>query len=161
MGSSIATDVGNLGHAGVKPLLLAMSLLFLAACAPITKIQPAMIVGDGATARLDGPEQTAAMTPGTQTDNMDPLIGKSAALIGIAAGDLEAQLGKPARIRIEEPVQIYQYVGSECVLDLYLYAGERGYRVSYVEARDSGARRLSADHCLKSIGLAHIASIGS
>jgi hypothetical protein len=73
-------------------------------------------------------------------------------LLGLAADDLQAALGAPARIRDEDSSRIYQYVGSDCVLDLFLYQEATGaYRVSYAEARSSRAEKKPVDLCLKSL----------
>jgi hypothetical protein len=73
-------------------------------------------------------------------------------LLGLAADDLQAALGAPARIRDEDSSRIYQYVGSDCVLDLFLYQEATGaYRVSYAEARSIRAEKKPVDLCLKSL----------
>ncbi|MDY0872129.1 hypothetical protein [Dongia rigui] len=74
-------------------------------------------------------------------------------LMGLAADELQAALGKPARIRDEEDGRIFQYIGSDCVLDLFLYpeAAAGAYRVSYAEARSIRAEKKPVDTCLKSL----------
>ena len=73
-------------------------------------------------------------------------------LMGLAAEQLQAALGAPARIRDEESSRIYQYIGSDCVLDLFLYQEAEGsYRVSYAEARSIRADKKPVDACLKSL----------
>lgn len=73
-------------------------------------------------------------------------------LLGLAADELQMALGAPARIRDEETSRIYQYVGSDCVLDLFLYQEAAGsYRVSYAEARSITAEKKPVDLCLKSL----------
>ncbi len=77
-------------------------------------------------------------------------------LMGLAPLELQAALGKPARIRDEEDGQIYQYIGADCVLDLFLYpadaaAGASAFRVTYAEARSVKAEKKPVDQCLKSL----------
>lgn len=75
-------------------------------------------------------------------------------LVGLGLEDVRATLGNPARIRDEEPARIYQYVGGDCVLDLFLYQadGTEGvYRVTYAEARSAKAEKKPVDACLKSL----------
>jgi hypothetical protein len=96
-------------------------------------------------------ETVAATTPPA----MPPIatIWQSAdKLMGLAPDELQAALGAPARIRDEETGRIYQYIGSDCVLDLFLYQGVEGsYRVSYAEARSIRADKKPVDACLKSL----------
>jgi len=81
-------------------------------------------------------------------------------LMGMAADELQAALGAPARIRDEESGRIYQYVGADCVLDLFLYQGAEGfYRVSYAEARSVHALAKPVDTCLKSLPAPIVADI--
>jgi hypothetical protein len=156
MGSSIARKFGFLGLAQAGPILIPLSLIFLAACAPSDLDRSA--IGNDSLGRSVEPTSLASATI---QDGAEIPDGKMASLIGIAASELEAQLGPPARIRVETPIKVYQYVGAECVLDLYLYAAKADYRVFYAEARDTEAQSLSVDRCLQSIGAADIASIGS
>ncbi len=73
-------------------------------------------------------------------------------LMGLGAEELQLALGKPARIRDEADSRIYQYVGRDCVLDLFLYSETvGGYHVSYAEARSVRAEKKSVDACLKSL----------
>ncbi len=76
-------------------------------------------------------------------------------LLGLAPTELQAALGKPARIRDEEAGRIYQYIGSDCVLDLFLYPAVEGsadaFRVTYAEARSVTAEKKPVDACLKSL----------
>src|SRR3954454_18531060 len=56
-------------------------------------------------------------------------------LIGIDAGALERQLGKPHLIWPEEPAQVWQYRNPTCVLNVYLYRDHGRLVVSDAEAR--------------------------
>ncbi|WP_374656656.1 hypothetical protein [Dongia sp.] len=96
-----------------------------------------------------GPESAAALAP----QPAPAIIWQSAdKLMGLAAEELQAALGKPARIRDEDAGRIYQYIGSDCVLDLFLYPQDTGgYRVSYAEARSVTAEKKPVDACLKSL----------
>lgn len=94
------------------------------------------------------------------TSTRPPSIWQSAdKLIGLSGDELQAALGKPARIRGEVDSHIYQYVGRDCVLDLFLYPATSGdYRVSYAEARSVQAEKKSADACLKSLSAPVVAN---
>ena len=58
------------------------------------------------------------------------------ALIGLDRGGLSELLGQPRRVRREQPAEIWQYVGSDCVFDVFLYEESGAYRVIHAEARD-------------------------
>jgi hypothetical protein len=137
---------------GRKPLQVGVPLLFLAACAPTDPGQPALSGTDAAIASATANSETAA----TETTSLPE---QRASLIGSVTSELEKKWGRPARIRVENPARIYQYVGTECVLDIYLYADRHGYRVFYVEARDALARNLPIDRCVESLDAARVASI--
>ena len=108
---------------------------------PAHEVQPPQAETATETASL--PETTPA--PATIWKSADKLMG-------LAPEELQAALGRPARIRDEEAGRIYQYIGRDCVLDLFLYAAEAGpYRVSYLEARSVDAERKPVDACLKSL----------
>ena len=98
-----------------------------------------------------GPEATVT-APKSQSVAPATIWQSADKLMGLAAEELLAALGKPARIRDEEASRIYQYIGSDCVLDLFLYQETAGaYRVSYAEARSVAADRQPVDSCLKSL----------
>jgi hypothetical protein len=99
------------------------------------------------------PEAEAASLPEAVPSPPPATIWKSAdKLMGLAPEELQAALGRPARIRDEEAGRIYQYIGRDCVLDLFLYPAEAGpYRVSYLEARSVDAEKKPVDACLKSL----------
>jgi hypothetical protein len=153
-------------------LLCLVSSLVLAACAgqPHTvgsaMRQPknpahGVITPETANVEPAGVEAAGAEPAGTEATLTAPkspsvapaTIWQSAdKLMGLAAEELLAALGKPARIRDEEASRIYQYIGSDCVLDLFLYQESAGaYRVSYAEARSVAADKKPVDSCLKSL----------
>lgn len=120
----------------------------LAACA-----QPGQIAAKSAKekkaaaiARATGTADEAAKT------EAPAVIWQSAdKLLGLESEDLRAALGAPARIRDEDPARIYQYIGGDCVLDLFLYQAEGTYRVTYAEARSIKAEKKPVEACLKSL----------
>jgi hypothetical protein len=58
-------------------------------------------------------------------------------LLGLDAREVESLLGTAALIRREPPAQVWQYLGNDCVLHLFLYQKEDTYRVDYIETRQS------------------------
>ena len=88
----------------------------------------------------------------TTKQKSTPTIWQTAdKLMGLESEAVRAALGAPARIRDEEAARIYQYVGGDCVLDLFLYQAEGSYRVTYAEARTASAETKPVDACLKSL----------
>ena len=55
-------------------------------------------------------------------------------------------------MRKDDPAEIWQYSGADCVVDFYLYAGDAGgLAVAYMEARNQAAEATPADRCVKSL----------
>ena len=55
-------------------------------------------------------------------------------------------------MRKDEPAEIWQYSGADCVVDFYLYAADAGgLAVAYVEARNQAAESTPPDRCVKSL----------
>lgn len=108
---------------------------------------------DVATRTTKSPTPTLQAPVGIAPEPPPATIWQSAdKLIGLGAEELQVALGKPARIRDEADSRIYQYVGRDCVLDLFLYSETAGgYHVSYAEARSARAEKKSVDACLKSL----------
>ena len=103
-------------------------------------------------------DPVAAVTPPAATPQPATIWQTADKLMGLGADELQAALGKPARIRDEEDGRIFQYIGSDCVLDLFLYPEATGseatagaFRVSYAEARSVKAEKKPVDTCLKSL----------
>lgn len=141
------------------PLLLIGVATLLAACAQPAKTlngahPVAMRSPKNPAHGVTEPEPKAATASAPAAAPATPAIIWQSAdkLMGLAPEELLAALGKPARIRDEEAGRIYQYVGSDCVLDLFLYQETAGaYRVSYAEARSAHADKKPVDTCLKSL----------
>jgi hypothetical protein len=68
-------------------------------------------------------------------------------LRGLTAAQLAQHLGEPDFVRPEPPAMVWQYRGSECVLDIFLYRGADEFRVAYAETRDRGPVRVSQPDC--------------
>lgn len=141
------------------PFVLLTTALLLSACAQSGKtiaINAGVKQPKNPAHGVLDPAQSASVQPAdpaAATKTAPATIWRSAdKLLGLAADELQAALGAPARIRDEETSRIYQYVGSDCVLDLFLYQeGTGSYRVSYAEARSIDAEKKPVDLCLKSL----------
>jgi hypothetical protein len=79
------------------------------------------------------------------------LTGDPRELLGLDHTALRRVLGKPAQMRDELTVQVWQYVTGDCVVDLYLYDQDGGLKVTYVEARSRTAEPTPTGRCLKSL----------
>jgi hypothetical protein len=72
-------------------------------------------------------------------------------LHGLSADDLRTMLGRPDFRRRDAAAEIWQYRGSDCILDLFLYRETGGYRVSYAETRDADPLRTAPTGCLSTL----------
>ncbi|MEE8393419.1 MAG: hypothetical protein V3R66_03675 [Rhodospirillales bacterium] len=74
-------------------------------------------------------------------------------LIGMAGGSLSTILGEPSFKRRDNPAEIWQYRGEDCVLDIFLYKEMDGaiYRVDHVEARTRNVVSVTLPECYSSL----------
>ncbi len=121
----------------------------------------------------DGPDVGESTGPVQLTAVPPQPVPDPASLIGLHPDQLTVVLGPPGLVRRDAPAEVWQYVGDDCVLDLYLYradthrvdggagargeekagmgdteAGARAYRVTYFEMRARGGGRVSERGCL-------------
>jgi hypothetical protein len=126
---------GQSGRREFSWIALAGAMLFLAACqSPGSFIDPA------------SDAKRASAQPATPI-----LSGDSRAFIGLNDAELSRTLGQPKQVRKDEPAEIWQYSGADCVVDFYLYQGDSGLAVAYLEARDQLAESTPTDRCVKSL----------
>ena len=147
---------GILRRAAIPGLLI--SLLALAACqttatAPgnTVAVEPAAgktAVEPAAADTPEAPPVVAALPPQPVEPQVDDNPNQ---LMGLDRGGLTALLGAPDLVRREKPAEIWQYVTADCVFDVVLYDNGAQYRVTYLEARDAAADRLSPRPCLYQI----------
>jgi hypothetical protein len=79
-------------------------------------------------------------------------------LLGLEPDALSDLLGRPELIRREDPAQVWQYRGADCVFDVVLYQEAGGRTVTYVEARDGNGDRTEPRPCLKQLLRARLAA---
>lgn len=100
------------------------------------------------------PPVTAALPPERQID-ADP-----ERLLGMAPEAVTELLGPPAFIRTDAPSLLWRYRGTQCLLDLFLYASAAadspGTRVLHYAVQANGGSALSAEKCLQSLLLARM-----
>ena len=95
--------------------------------------------------------ETAALPPAPVIDD-DP-----ARILGLGPDRLTELLGRPELTRREPPAEIWQYRGESCVFDVFLYEEAGLVRVTYLEARDASARRVTERSCLNQLLRARLA----
>jgi hypothetical protein len=79
------------------------------------------------------------------------LSSDPARFIGLGDADLSRAFGQPKQVRKDAPAEVWQYSGADCVVDFYLYDGEGGLTVAYLEARDPAAAATPFDRCVNSL----------
>ncbi|MDH3232435.1 MAG: hypothetical protein OEQ29_02845 [Alphaproteobacteria bacterium] len=92
----------------------------------------------GALASRTPPGSTTTVTSSQGARN---LVGKS-------DREIRSSLGNPAFRRTDGPAQVWQYRGSACMLDVFLYKEGGGFRVKHAELRRRGGAGLSDSACM-------------
>jgi hypothetical protein len=71
-------------------------------------------------------------------------------LVGFDRDQLAQLFGPPGFKRRDNPVEIWQYRGADCTLDLFLYRDGASdvYRVAHYEVRARGPAKATADECM-------------
>jgi len=93
------------------------------------------------------PASKASAQPAAPILSDDP-----SSFIGLGDAELSRALGQPKQVRKDDPAEIWQYSGADCVVDFYLYAGDTGgLAVAYMEARNQAAESTPADRCVRSL----------
>lgn len=107
-------------------------------------------------ASIDAGKASASAAPEIKKASAQPaapmLSNDPNSFIGLGDAELSRTLGQPKQVRRDEPAEIWQYSGADCVVDFYLYAGDAGgLAVAYMEARNQAAESTPADRCVKSL----------
>jgi hypothetical protein len=133
--------VGQSGRRGLGWIAPLGAMLLLSACQT-----PASM--DAGKASSSAPEiKKVSAQPAAPILSNDPN-----SFIGLGDAELSRTLGQPKQVRKDEPAEIWQYSGADCVVDFYLYAGDAGgLAVAYMEARNQAAESTPADRCVKSL----------
>lgn len=130
--------VGQIGGVGWVALIGAM--LLVSACQ-----SPASY--DRTHPSESDPASKASAQPAAPILSDDP-----SSFIGLGDAELSRTLGQPKQVRKDDPAEIWQYSGADCVVDFYLYAGDAGgLAVAYMEARNQAAESTPADRCVRSL----------
>jgi hypothetical protein len=100
-----------------------MAAGFLAACAaPAPVISTTVPKTQAQSAPMQAAAPVALRVPGLRE------------LTGLHQPDILAMLGKPDLKRDEPPAQLWQYRAADCVLNLFFYREQDGYRLVHAEA---------------------------
>lgn len=102
-------------------------------------------------AALDG--KSSSSVKKTSAQPAAPILSDDpSSFIGLGDAELSRTLGQPKQVRKDDPAEIWQYSGADCVVDFYLYAADAGgLAVAYMEARNQAAEATPADRCVKSL----------
>ncbi len=72
-------------------------------------------------------------------------------LIGLDQAAVAGLLGGPQVRRREQPAEIWQYFGDDCIFDVFLYEEGEALKVLHVEARNEAAQETQARPCLRDL----------
>lgn len=70
-------------------------------------------------------------------------------LAGMGGRDVQAALGAPTVQRRDRGVQVWQYFGRDCVLDVFLYGDAEGWHVLHQQLRSTVAGQPARRECLQ------------
>jgi hypothetical protein len=112
-------------------LLPILASLALAACTT---------EGGGPGGSMGAASGGMAMAPGGLASAKD--------LVGRSERDVRSTLGTPSFTRADGPAKVWQYSGSSCLLDVFLYKEGSGYTVKHAEVRQRSGVSLSEPACL-------------
>ena len=107
----------------------------------------ALIVAACASAPTPAPVVPAATVQQEPTQRGD--------LIGLSASEMVARFGTP-RLQVREGAGTkLQFLGSACVLDVYLYSPASGgtQRVAHVDTRNRDGRAVDQASCISALGV--------
>ena len=130
---------GQIGRTGLGWVALIGAMLLVSACQT--------------PASLDKSSSSGAQIKKASAQPAAPILSNDPnSFIGLGDAELSRTLGQPKQVRRDEPAEIWQYSGADCVVDFYLYAADAGgLAVAYVEARNQAAEFTPADRCVKSL----------
>jgi hypothetical protein len=130
---------GQIGRGEFRWVALMGAMLLVSACQ--------------APAALDGKSSSSGSVKKASAQPAAPILSDDpSSFIGLGDAELSRTLGQPKQVRKDDPAEIWQYSGADCVVDFYLYAADAGgLAVAYMEARNQAAEATPADRCVKSL----------
>jgi hypothetical protein len=130
---------GQIGRGEFRWIALMGAMLLVSACQTPASLEKSASSGTET--------KKASAQPAAPILSDDP-----SSFIGLGDAELSRALGQPKQVRKDEPAEIWQYSGADCVVDFYLYAGDAGgLAVAYMEARNQAAESTPADRCVQSL----------
>jgi hypothetical protein len=130
---------GQIGRGEFRWIALVGAMLLVSACQTPASLEKSASSGTET--------KKASAQPAAPILSDDP-----SSFIGLGDAELSRTLGQPKQVRKDEPAEIWQYSGADCVVDFYLYAGDAGgLAVAYMEARNQAAESTPADRCVQSL----------
>ena len=130
---------GQIGRGEFRWIALVGAMLLVSACQTPASLEKSASSGTEI--------KKASAQPAAPILSDDP-----SSFIGLGDAELSRTLGQPKQVRKDEPAEIWQYSGADCVVDFYLYAGDAGgLAVAYMEARNQAAESTPADRCVQSL----------
>jgi hypothetical protein len=130
---------GQIGRGEFRWIALMGAMLLVSACQTPASLEKSASSGTET--------KKASAQPAAPILSDDP-----SSFIGLGDAELSRTLGQPKQVRKDEPAEIWQYSGADCVVDFYLYAGDAGgLAVAYMEARNQAAESTPADRCVQSL----------
>lgn len=123
----------------------------------IAAVFAAWLLAGCVTGEADGDRK--ALTAGESYAAGSSLSRDPAQLIGAPPERLLAALGEPRAQRREQPAEVWQYRGRDCVLDVFFYAAAAdSKKVVHLEARDAAAHETAVAPCLTGVLRDRVAS---
>lgn len=104
-------------------------------------------VADGGGAASGGLAGAGAGS-GSELASRTPSTTATRELVGKSEREVRSELGAPAFRRTDGPAQVWQYRGTACLLDVFLYKEGGGFRVKHAELRRRGGAGLSDRACM-------------
>ena len=114
-------------------------------------------VVDAAPAVEPAPERTAPEVetePAPPVARTEPIDDNPGQVMGLDTPAVDALLGRPRLRRVENPAEVWQYAGANCVMDLFLYPSNDGandHRVTYFEIRGTREGQVDRRACFRAI----------
>jgi len=129
---------------------IAKALIIMGALAGCQTTEPPAEVVKAAPTPVIAPQKTEVARAVAKPERIYP---EPASLQGLSGGGVINALGQPEFIRRDQPAKIWQYRGTACTLDVFLYQEAAGqpYAVNYIEARTKQGAALSHKDCIVSI----------
>jgi hypothetical protein len=136
---------------GIRIAAFAVAALGLAGCAQSGGVRhvAAAPAGSGTPAAFASPATLVAGVAAPIIPSRPRIaLADVAALINLTDRDLMARLGRPDFRREEASAQIWQYRGTSCVLDVFLYEDGNVLRVVHATTRGRSETGSDSDRCV-------------